>query len=335
MRVLVTGGAGFIGWHVTRLLLESGNQVLSIDCMRDYYTVDLKNHRIKELRKDWSNKEFIFHQRDLFEDLTWASIRHFDPEAVVHLAAQPGVRQGIAGSANYVRDNISVFLKVLAYIDKNPDVPLLYASSSSVYGRGSSTPFSETSKEIKPSSIYGVTKLANELLVNCVLDEERTKSRGLRFFTAYGSAGRPDMAYFRLIASALFGTPFVKFGSGKILRDFTYIDDISYSLVKLVSDMSKDSGAVCDVVNIGGGEPHSLNELIFQVEEITGKKIEIVQREGFREDLETTHSDFSYLSSLIGKTTFTKLAEGLELTIRWFQEIPKERILAWIGNAEK
>jgi len=314
--ILVTGSAGFIGSNLCNQLLNNGQQVIGIDSLSSYYSKDLKELRNKNLcrsqnfkffKGDICDKKFI---NTLFKSNTFTS--------VYHLAAQAGVRLTLSESSSYIDSNVQGFLNI---VEKSMEYNInnfVYASSSSVYGKEAVIPFSEKEIVLNPSSIYGVSKLANEKLASVLSKSSPTKFRGLRFFTVYGPWGRPDMAYFKLIASALTGIEFKLYGNGSIKRDFTYIDDIINSIILLENELDNKQEGFNDVVNIGGGRPISITQVIKEVEKQIGKKIVVSEFPANNLDLQETCADFTYLNSLIHQKPSISFESGLARTIEWF-----------------
>jgi UDP-glucuronate 4-epimerase len=332
MKALVTGAAGFIGQKICKSLLNDGHKVLAIDSINPYYSTDLKRVRISELLESNQSNTFSFIEADICEDRAVKEVELFKPETIFHFAAQPGVRLGLGGLRQYSHDNIEAFLTVLN-LAINLDVEkFLYASSSSVYGRQSTVPFSELEEKLFPASIYGVTKLANELFISTVT-ESKVKCRGLRFFSVYGPNGRPDMAYFRAIGAALLDLPFYKNGSGEVARDFTFISDVSESVLDLERELGNRPAGSKDIVNIGGGSPVKINELLSIIEEVTGKSINVLPKDSVKEDLNITEANYDYLENLTGKDKFVEIQNGIEQTVRWFLNHPIGKIEKWIDQS--
>ena len=328
MRYFITGAAGFIGSHLITQLSGQDNEILGVDSLDPYYDISLKQYRIDRIQRTFKGK-LSFLPLDLGDSTVLENLENFKPEVVIHLAAQPGVRLGINGRAKYIAQNISAFLDLASMIQRVEPEVFLYASSSSVYGKSAPTPFRETNKDLHPSSIYGITKLANELFAESIFSEGKIRSRGLRFFSVYGPSGRPDMAYFQALACVRCGEKFPRFGDGDVLRDYTYIDDVCESIKLLVAELLQRPKGFSDVVNIGGGNPISLNQLISKVGELTHSKVEIEERGSFREDLKATHADFSYLASLTKKSSFVSIDDGLERTVGWFNSVATSDIRRW------
>lgn len=333
MKAIVTGAAGFIGSRLCHDLVSSGYEVLGVDSFRDHYSPDLKSLRVAELLDPSGIK---LHEIDL---VNFGAINElvsdFAPTTIFHLAAQPGVRVPIAQSENYIQDNLVAHSNIMKSAVLNGVPKVLYASSSSVYGDSSTPPYSESEKNLKPISLYGSTKLANEITSPNYVKNSETRSRGLRFFTVYGPLGRPDMAYFRLIASALDGQSFELFGNGEVKRDFTYVDDVTRMTIALDSQLSKTPTSYSDVVNIGGGAPRSVAELIKCVEESVGRKINVIQMNPNSNDTAITVASTEQLSSLIGMHPTTSLKSGIASVVEWAsQNSIRERLRDWIKSTK-
>ena len=315
MKILVTGAAGFVGSHLSLLLQEEGNFVHGIDNLSPYYAPDLKNLRIEKLLNPANIR---FTNVNLIEK---NSLRNLldknDFDSVIHLAAQPGVRTPLKRSNEYIENNIQAFTNVLQLVTELGIPNFLYASSSSVYGNSKEIPYSESSEEIHPVSIYGATKRANEILAPTYVRGSSTRARGLRFFTVYGPWGRPDMAYFRLINSGINKTEFTRFGDGHVKRDFTYISDITHQISGLHKQLLGQEKGFSDIVNIGGGNPHSLNDLIESVNSELDSDIQVRTSGMNPNDTLYTCADVSLQKSLTGFVPKVSLAAGIKDTIDW------------------
>ena len=315
MRILVTGAAGFIGSAICEQLVLSDHNVTAVDNFSDYYDVSLKHLRVKELLNP-VNLEVL--NLDICDQVKVEKIiASSSPEIVIHLAAQAGVRLGVSDSRKYVDSNLVGFSNVLISAIENKIPKFLYASSSSVYGDKADIPYRESELNLHPNSFYGSTKLANELLVPTLVKNSETTARGLRFFTVYGPWGRPDMAYFRMIANVIAGAEFKFFGDGSIERDFTFISDAVRSVINLTLELERRKPGFSDVVNLGGGRPLSMNYLMEVVGSLTGKKVSFERFETNLNDARKTMSDASYIQNLIGSKPSTKLEDGISTTIEW------------------
>ena len=333
MKILVTGAAGFIGSALSCFLVKSGHEVLGVDNFSNYYDVSLKDERIARLLRPQGVKVV---ELDLGNrQKTTSLMSQVHPDVVVHLAAQPGVRLAIADYHKYVESNLLAFANVLTATVELEVPHFLYASSSSVYGSNSKLPYSEKELRMSPDSFYGGTKLANEILAKSLVNGSKTNARGLRLFTVYGPWGRPDMAYFRIINSTLNDSKFTLFGDGKIKRDFSFIDDVVLLTSKLIDELTTNKAGFADVVNLGGGTPYSINDLIANVGEITNKTISFKMIEASLNDSKITESDPTYARNLIGEMDRTPLVEGLNSTIAWAMDGQiQHRLSGWVDSTK-
>lgn len=318
MRVLVTGGAGFIGSHVAQEYADRGAQVLVVDNLNDYYSPQLKM-----LRKEnfLSHPKIDFKKLDLIQNKeTNELVSMFEPDTIIHLAAQAGVRLPIERYIKYTDSNLTAFSNILqgAVINSVPN--FIYASSSSVYGNSEEMPYSETQSNLAPISYYGATKLSNEIVANAMTRNTATRALGLRFFTVYGPWGRPDMAYFRLVKALMLQEEFKLFGNGTLRRDFTYIKDAVECLTRLVDKLN--SGAVFEssVVNVGGGNNRSMSDLIEIVNSLDGTSLNVSYLESFDGDVRETLADSSILQRISGYIPDTQLEVGVPEVHKWMVE---------------
>lgn len=334
MRILVTGAAGFIGSSVASSLHKLGHSVLGVDSLSPYYSTNLKELRKSELLV---SEGAYFKVIELSDDKAVQNL--FEEEqfnAVVHLAAQPGVRIPIEKWSWYKRDNLDAFSSILLAASKNNVSDFLYASSSSVYGNGhDGRPLNEKSTIPRPVSFYGSTKLANEILAESCSRQVNMRTRGLRFFTVYGPWGRPDMVYFRMVSSALSQTPFNFYGKGNVSRDFTFIDDVTSSVVDLLSELSSHRKNFSDVVNVGGGKPISINDCLTIIEQLIECDVPFHRLSADHRDVDSTNADFAYLKSLIGSFPTTSANFGFGKFITWAKkpEIRKS-LTSWIKSVD-
>lgn len=314
-KCLVTGVAGFIGCEVALLLSKAGYSVVGIDNLNHYYDVSLKHARLRRLENlvefreiDISNKELLI---SLFKE------KQFD--AVVHLAAQAGVRYSLENPQAYVDSNITGFLSILECCRAYPVKHLVYASSSSVYGRNTKTPFATEDPVCKPSSLYAATKRSNELMAETYNHLFKVNSTGLRFFTVYGPWGRPDMAPWLFASSILEGRPIKVFNNGNMLRDFTYIADIAEGVVRVL-ESGIERSPEHKLYNIGHGSPVNLMDFIAVLEKSLGmeaKKEFLPMQPG---DVEVTYADTSALEKEVGYLANTDLETGVGAFAKWFKE---------------
>ena len=327
MQYLITGAAGFIGSFLCHKLAKEGNKVIAIDNFSSYYDVGLKNTRVKELLEPL-NVDVI--NLDITDDLKFDNlVSKSKPDVVINLAAQAGVRLPVNETDKYVNSNLVGFSNVLRSTVNNKVPYFLYASSSSVYGDKAAIPYIESEQNLHPTSFYGATKLANELLTPTLIQNSSTAARGLRFFTVYGPWGRPDMAYFRMIANVISGAEFNFFGDGSVERDFTFIDDAVNSVMALTTELQKHKPGYSDVVNLGGGRPLSMNYLLQTVSAISKNEVKFNRLNSNTNDAKKTMSDSKYIESLIGSKPSTKLEDGIAKTIEWAM---REEISSSLNN---
>jgi UDP-glucuronate 4-epimerase len=328
MKILVTGAAGFIGYHVANALLVRGEHVLGLDSLSSYYDVRLKEARLTRLRR---LEGFSFRRVDLADrpELS-AAFADYSPERVVHLAAQPGVRHSLENPAAYVNSNLVGFANILeecryAHVDH-----LVYASSSSVYGANKKVPFSVDDNVDHPISLYAATKKANELMAHTYSHLFRLPSTGLRFFTVYGPWGRPDMAPVLFVSAILEERPIDVFNYGDMKRDFTYIDDIVDGVIRVLDKppqtqpivgpkASSGTSAPYKIYNIGNNRPVALMDFIDLLEACVGKKAKknfLPMQPG---DLPVTCADIDDLAREIGFRPSTPLEIGIPLFVQWYR----------------
>lgn len=332
MRGIVTGSSGFIGAELTKKLLSAGWTILGIDSHTDYYSIALKELRNEELH---GHSNFSFAKIDLVDaNALEQIIKKFQPDTVFHLAAQAGVRIPVDGIHRYTESNLTGFSNMLQLSVKHLVPNFIYASSSSVYGDFAQLPYAETEQKLKPTSFYGATKLSNEILTRPLVTGSKTRARGMRFFTVYGPLGRPDMAYFRIISSLISGSKFELYGDGMVERDFTYIDDCVEMIKRLQSELTTRQDGFADVVNVGGGHPVSMKELIRLTTEELGMQLEIKQIDSNPNDAARTMADPKYLQELVGAKPETSLKSGLSKTIEWAStKVSPSQLLEWVNSS--
>jgi len=320
MHILLTGGAGFIGFHATQALLARGHSVTSVDVLNSYYDPALKKARLEEIGK---HDRFRFAQCDIADaEALAATAGSGRYDAILHLAAQAGVRYGLVDPASYTRSNLVGHQNILEFArHRMPDGHLIYASSSSVYGNDSTPPYSEDERADKPVSYYGATKRSGELMSHSYAELFGLKQTGLRFFTVYGPWGRPDMAYWMFTDRILNGKPLPVFGGGKLRRDFTYIDDIVSALVRIVeTPFAGKAGSAPDrIYNLGNSHPEDVLSLIRLIEEATGRKAEIEDAEGPPGDVRETYADITRASRDFGFIPKIPLSQGIPRFVDWFK----------------
>lgn len=331
MTIIVTGAAGFIGAHVAQSLADSGENVIGVDNFNDYYSKVMKQQRVAELLSP-SGVEVL--DLDLADNkATEHLIANVEPKLVMHFAAQAGVRIPQESVNKYVQSNLIAFSNVLTQCVRHEVADLLYASSSSVYGNSKFFPLSENDLGIRPVSFYGATKRSNEIMAPTLIRNSATRSRGLRYFTVYGPWGRPDMAYLRLINSALNGHSFNLLGDGLASRDFTYIDDVVASTTHLYKELTSRSPGFSDVVNVGGGNPYSMDQMITEVSDQIGQKIKINYLDMHGNDVLGTKASTDYIYSLTGTFPTKTLREGLRSVIKWASSpVIRQQLNGWIQS---
>jgi len=328
MKVLVTGAAGFIGMHVAKRLLARGDAVVGLDNLNEYYDVNLKLARLKQLE----HTNFSFHKVDVADgaaiDGLFAAER-FD--RVVHLAAQAGVRYSLTNPHEYVRSNITGFLNILEACRHHPMQHLVYASSSSVYGGNTQLPFKESDNVDHPVSMYAASKKSNELMAHTYSHLFGIPTTALRFFTVYGPWGRPDMALFLFTKAILEGKPVNVFNHGKMQRDFTYIDDIVEGVVRVLDRAPQGdpsfntdtpdpahSWAPYQVLNIGNHGPAGLLEYLDALEDALGRKAKRNYLPMQPGDVPATFADTTLLTDWTGHKPGTPIQQGIRKFVDWY-----------------
>ena len=320
MRVLVTGAAGFIGFHVARVLLDRGDTVTGVDNLNDYYDPGLKRDRLQELSR---YPAFSFKRCDISDtDAVSDVFSEAQPERVVHLAAQAGVRYSLVNPHAYGHSNLTGFLNVLEASRSHKVGHLLYASSSSVYGNSKALPLSELSAIDSPISLYAATKASNELMAHSYAHLYDMRLTGVRYFTVYGPWGRPDMAPWIFTQRILAKEPITVFNHGDMLRDFTYIDDATKATVTLLDREDDERYAI---INVGNAKPEKLNHFIRLLEHSLGREASIEYAPLQECDVKSTHACVERLKDLTGFTPATDLTEGLSAWADWFKRYHDSR----------
>lgn len=317
MKILVTGVAGFIGCETARAFLGDGHEVVGIDNLNDYYSPKLKRDRLARI----PSENFTFVECSLSDKGTLS--RLFDRHAfdiVVNLAAQAGVRYSLINPQSYVDSNITGFLNILECARAFPPRHLVYASSSSVYGRNTETPFRTTDRVEKPSSLYAATKRSNELMAETYHHLFHLNLTGLRFFTVYGPWGRPDMSPWLFADAITHDRPIKVFNNGKMMRDFTYIDDIVEGIRRIAYDGIEKKEPLNRLYNIGRGEPVKLMDFIATLEKNFGRVAEKIMMPMQPGDVEVTWADTEALERDIGYKPGVTLEEGIARFAEWFRE---------------
>ncbi len=316
MDVLLTGAAGFIGFHAARRLLDEGHTVIGVDNLNAYYSASLKLARLARLRK---YESFTFHSLDISQKsaldtaLEDSRITH-----ILHLAAQAGVRYSLENPHSYIQSNVVGHLNVLEFARHRKAIEhLVYASSSSVYGeRAAVKGFTETDRVRQPASLYAATKLSGELLSESYARLYDIPQTGLRFFTVYGPWGRPDMAYWIFTQKILSGDPITLFAPNLMQRDFTFIDDIVDVLPKIISQPASHH----DIYNLGNSAPNKLHDLVTAVEMACGGKAEIILKPQQAGDVQKTFADISAAQSAFGFAPKTDLQTGIANFVKWYRD---------------
>lgn len=330
MKVLVTGAAGFIGFHTAAALLDRGDEIIGVDNMSPYYDVSLKRARLARL-EDRDHFQFVL--RDLADrEATSALFAEVRPDRVVHLAAQAGVRPSLTDPHAYVDANLVGFVNILEGCRHNGVGHLVYASSSSVYGANARLPYSVTDNVDHPLSLYAVTKKSNELMAHAYAHLFGLPVTGLRFFTVYGPWGRPDMAPFIFTRKILAGEPIDVFGEGRHARDFTYIDDVVEGVVRTLDHIPSGdpdgfaaapdpsrSAAPYGIHNIGNGRPVELLDFIARIEEETGRAAQTRMLPAQPGDVPSTAADITSLREAVGFSPKIGIEEGMRRFVAWYR----------------
>lgn len=318
--ILVTGGAGFIGYHLSKQLLEYDCTVIGYDNLNDYYEVQLKYDRLKDLE---GREGYTFIKGDLADKETLGKLfQEYSFDIVVNLGAQAGVRYSIDNPDAYMSSNMVGFYNILECCRHYPVEHLVYASSSSVYGANKKVPFSVEDKVDYPVSLYAATKKSNELMAHCYSKLYGIPATGLRFFTVYGPFGRPDMAYFKFAKKIMNGETIQIYNNGDMMRDFTYIDDIVKGIANILPNPPAEieTGARYKVYNIGNNKPEKLMDYIETLEKHLGreaKKEFLPMQPG---DVYQTYADVSDLMHDFNFKPSTSIDEGLGKFVTWFKE---------------
>lgn len=326
-KYLVTGCAGFIGARVCQQLLEQGENVVGLDNLNTAYDIRLKRWRLANLEQ---NECFSFHEfdlcdrrqlRQLFENSSRPDRQPFD--GVINLAARAGVRYSVVNPKVYFESNVDGLLNLLDMCVEFGVKKIVQASSSSVYGDSTKTPFSERDSIGRPLSPYAASKVAAEALCHSYHHLHGLDVTALRYFTVYGPAGRPDMAPFRFVQWIYEGRPVVVFGDGSQLRDFTYVDDIARGTILSLKPMG------FEIINLGSGQPFVLKKAIELIEDLSGEKAQIEFKPPHEADVSVTHADATKAEALLGWHSQVTLEDGLQRLVRWYQENR-----AWLKDIE-
>ncbi len=317
MKILLTGVAGFIGFHTCLRLLAEDHEIIGIDNINDYYEISLKEARLNQLL---GHKNFSFEKIDIADDKALKQVfTQTTPQKVIHLAAQAGVRYSLKNPEAYAQSNLVGFTHILEGCRHNNIEHLIYASSSSVYGANTKIPFSVTDPVDKPVSLYGASKRANELMAYSYSHLFALPTTGLRFFTVYGPWGRPDMSYFTFTRNIIEGRPIDVYNNGHHRRDFTYIDDIVTGVISALN-LNTSANIKYRLYNLGNNKPVELLHFISVLEELIGKKAEkrmLPMQEG---DMESTCADIESSIEDFGFRPVTSVEAGLGKFVDWYKE---------------
>ena len=330
MTILITGSSGFIGYHISKRLLDNNIKVIGIDNMNDYYDIKLKEYRLS-LLNNYDN--FIFINEDISNKDGLTNIfNKYKPDIVINLAAQVGVRYSLDNSDKYIISNIVGFYNIIECIKEYPVKHFLFASSSSVYGMNNNLPYSEDDNVDQPASLYGATKRSNELFAYNYAKVYNIPTTGLRFFSVYGPLGRPDMAYFDFTNKMINGDTIDLYNYGNCKRDYTYIDDIVESIYRIMQVPPK-SDIPYDIYNIGNSNPIEINHLIVLLKdlliehELLDESYDLDSHINLMEmqkgDVLSTYSNSNKLDNKIGFKPNTPINEGLNKFIEWYKDYYK------------
>lgn len=328
MKILVTGAAGFIGYHLCQKLLAAGHQVSGLDALTSYYDPALKQTRLDQLERQ---AEFSFDKVDLTDAAgLLAYVGSVGAEIVFHLAAQPGVRYSIENPQSYVQSNVVGTANLLEALRRHPPRHLVFASTSSVYGGNVEMPYAEMDRADSPLSLYAATKKAGEALVHSYAHLWSIPSTCVRFFTVYGPYGRPDMALLKFAYAIAAGEPIDVYGNGQMRRDFTYVEDLVTMMAAImdkppvmgqpVAGDSLSPVAPYRVLNIGGGQPVELMDFIASIERAMGMKARLNMLPMQPGDLVATEADTDLLKTLVGELPGTALDDGIDQFVAWFRD---------------
>lgn len=333
--ILVTGSAGFIGFHLVKALLKAGHKVIGIDNLNDYYDPQLKKDRIENLQQFCQENNFGQFYEFIVADMADKDamdqlFTEYSFDLVVNLGAQAGVRYSINHPHKYIESNILGFLNILEGCRNSKVKHLIYASSSSVYGMNSKQPFNTSDYTDHPISLYAATKKSNELMAHTYSHLYQLQTTGLRFFTVYGPWGRPDMAYYSFTQKIINGLPIDVYNHGKMQRDFTYIDDVIKGILGLIDNSpssettdTSNTRAPYRVFNIGNTKPVSLERFIRSIEDSIGKKAVIQYKPMQPGDVLTTYADIDSFTEVTGFKPETEIEAGISEFVNWYKQYHK------------
>jgi UDP-glucuronate 4-epimerase len=334
VKILVTGAAGFVGFHLARKLLAEGHDVVGLDALTTYYDPALKHARLDILK---ATPGFRFEHVDLTDvpELQRA-VREAAADVVYHLAAQPGVRYSIENPQSYIQSNVVGTANLLETMRAHPPRHLIFSSTSSVYGGNEAMPYAEVDRADSPLSLYAATKKACEALVHSYSHLWQIPSTCVRFFTVYGPYGRPDMALLKFARAIEAGEPIEVYGNGQMRRDFTYVEDLVEAMVAILEKVpvmgqplegdSLSPVAPFRTLNIGGGRPVELMDFIKAVENAMGKKAELTMLPMQPGDVVATEADTTLLAGMIGTPPKTSVDEGVARFVEWFRDYNRQNL---------
>jgi UDP-glucuronate 4-epimerase len=330
LKILITGAAGFIGFHLSKKLISKGINIVGIDNLNEYYDVNLKKNRVKALEKFDTENKFTFHKIDIVNKEALENLfkeERFD--VIINLAAQAGVRYSLENPFAYINSNLVGFVNLLELSKEYKIKHFMYASSSSVYGANKKIPFSEDDNVDYPVSLYAATKKSNELIAHSYSHLYGLPTTGLRFFTVYGPWGRPDMAYYKFVKNIYNNLPIKVYNYGDMQRDFTYIDDVVKAIEKLIVEIpirkdnlreDSNSNAPYVVYNIGNNNPETLTEFIKVIESATQNEAIIEYEPLQKGDVKETYADTKKIEELIQFKPNTDLKVGIGNFVAWYKD---------------
>tara|TARA_B100000242_G_scaffold291812_1_gene265824 strand:- start:269 stop:1237 length:969 start_codon:yes stop_codon:yes gene_type:complete len=317
MKILITGAAGFIGYHLTNKLIKTKHKIFGVDNFNNYYSVKLKKDRLKDLTSQ--KKQFIFYKNDICnKEFINKIFKKNKFDIVINLAAQAGVRYSIKNPESYIRRNIIGYFNILEACRFNKVKHLIYASTSSVYGDSTKFPLSEKLNTNKPLQLYAATKLSNELMAHSYSSLFNFKTTGLRFFTVYGPWGRPDMALFLMTKNIILDKKIKLFNYGNHIRDFTYVDDVIDAILKITLNKKK-TRIKSEVYNIGNGKPVHLKKYIKEIELCLGKKAKIENLPLQMGDIVKTHASIRKIQKNFKFKPKFNVKSGVRNFIHWYK----------------
>ena len=324
IKILITGSAGFIGFHLVNKITSLGFKVIGIDNLNKNYDNRIKNDRINFLKKKIKEEFFTFIKCNIDNKNELKKLRKYKFDYIIHLAAQPGIRYSLLEPEIVFNSNIKGFFNILEIAKKNNVKHFMYASSSSVYGGNKKLPFRETDKVDSPLNLYAASKKCNELLAFAFSHINQIRTTGMRFFSVYGPWGRPDMAYYSFCKKIIQNKKIEVYNNGNHKRDFTYIDEVISSIILILkSDKLLNKEKKYDVINIGRNKKIKLMELINYLEFFLEKKAKINFTKRNNADMIDTHADIKFLKKIDKKFQSTNFKDGIKKFVKWFKEYHK------------